>query len=139
LHCTIDRINHHHTIHGGLVMTENTGRFTAANAAEAAKKGRARTREFTREQSEAIKINSRIMLEGLAEFMGREPTQLERFQAESISSLYWLAAHARRSGKFKDEVELLMKAAALARDSAFGYTLDYRLRRPAAEQTGDHA
>jgi hypothetical protein len=105
-------------------------------AIKSSARGQARMRELSREQSEAIKINSRIMLEGLAEFLGREPSRLEQFQAEAISSMYWQASHARRSGKFKDEVELLMKAAALARDSAFAFTLDHSpQRRPAAEQT----
>jgi hypothetical protein len=119
----------------------NPAHFTSGpGATERAQKGQARMREFAREQAEAIRVNSAIMLEGLTQQTGRAPSQLEVFQAESISSMYWQAAHARASGKFKAEVELLMKAAALARDSVFAYTIDHSLqRRPAVEQSSADA
>ena len=78
-----------------------------------AKAGRARMLEIGAEHAEAVRLSSL----GLLSTLGREPTPLETFQAESICSLFLKANRARFQGR--DDTELLAAAQRMVKGSVF--------------------
>src|SRR5260370_14196011 len=77
------------------------------------KAGRARAKELAAEMKAAIQINVASLLTSL----GRDPTELERMQAEMICSLFLRARRLRENGR--NDLAVLRHAANLMRESAF--------------------
>lgn len=111
-------------------------RFTEDDAAAAGARGAARKIELAAELACAIEVNSRAMLDGLRLQFRREPTQVEQFTAESICSLHWHAARARKFGRSKDEVRYLMQAAKLTSNSVFRLPQDISPHRTLDAEPG---
>jgi hypothetical protein len=94
------------TYHG--VMTMSFEDPKAANA-----RGRARQAELAAEMQNALKHN----VPALLAVLGREPTELEKMQAEMLVSLFLRARRVRDAGR--DDSPLLRQAADLMRDVPF--------------------
>jgi hypothetical protein len=77
-----------------------------ANAIERPKllRGRRRMEQIAAETKLAVETNSRIMLAGLRQFTGREPTAIDRMDAEALASLAYQASKLREKGQSELEV-----------------------------------
>jgi hypothetical protein len=76
-------------------------------------RGRQRQAELAAEMKISVQHNVAAMLAGL----GREPTEVERMQAEMISSLFLRARRLRDNGR--DDTKVLRQAAVMTRNSVF--------------------
>ena len=98
-------------------------------------RGRARMQQLAAGMRHEIAVLSEAMVRGLEAKEGRPATELERLQSEAISALFLKARRLRDKGQ--DDIEHLREAAHLTNTSAFAFTTNWGLQRPAAG-TGDN-
>src|ERR1700687_1189546 len=100
-------------------MTNASHFQKGADAAERGAQGRKRMAEISAENRAKIQGTIDAMLAGLRQTSGREPTQVERMDAEAMCSLMLQAARLREKGQ--SDLEALREYAAVKKLSAWAY------------------